>query len=89
VLNNNSLTYIKNNQIIYRTVLKEAKRLQREKQVTTVINKPKKVWDIINIELGNNNFVKDNIEINNSLTLITIPQFIADTFNFHFIDIQK
>jgi hypothetical protein len=56
--------------------------------VTTAINnQKKKEWDIINKELGNNNFIKDNIEINNGLNLITNPQLIADKFNSHFIDI--
>jgi hypothetical protein len=55
--------------------------------VTTAINKPKRMWDLINKELGNKNFIKDNTEINNGLNLITNPQLIADKFNSHFIDI--
>jgi hypothetical protein len=53
-----------------------------------MINKPK-MWDIINKELGNKNVIKDNIEINNGLNLITNPQLITDKFNSHFIDIIR
>jgi hypothetical protein len=45
------------------------------------------MWDIINKELGSRKFIKDNIEINNGLNLITNPQLIADKLNSHFIDI--
>jgi hypothetical protein len=86
-LTNTSLTYIKNYQAIYRTVLKEEKRIQLEKQVITAINKPKKMWDIINNELGKYNRIRDNIEIQNGMNVITNPLSIAERFNSYFIDI--
>jgi hypothetical protein len=74
-------------QAIYRTVLKKAKRIQFEKQVITAVNKPKKIWDIINNELGKYNRIRDNIEIQNGMNVITNPLSIAERFNSYFIDI--
>jgi hypothetical protein len=74
--------------MVYRKVLKEAKRMELEKQVAVAINKPKKMWNIINNEIGNTKPTMDNIEIKYGSNLLTNPQSIADKFNSHFIDIS-
>jgi hypothetical protein len=61
--------------------------MELEKQVATAINKPKRMWNIINNEIGNTKITIDNIEIKYGLNLLTNPQSIADKFNSHFIDI--
>jgi hypothetical protein len=66
-------------------VIKEAKRRYLEKQMIVAINKPKKMWDIINNEIGNIKFTTDNIEIKDGSNLLMNPQSIADKFNSHFI----
>jgi hypothetical protein len=86
-LTNESLSYVKNYQIIYRKVIQEAKKRYLEKQVIVATNKPKNMWDIINNEIGNTEFMIDNIEIKDGSNLMMNPQSIADKFNAHFIDI--
>jgi hypothetical protein len=81
------LNYIKNYQTVYRKVLKEAKRMELEKLVASAINKPKRMWNIINNEIGNTKNLMDNIEIKYGSDLPTNPQLIADKFNSHFIEI--
>jgi hypothetical protein len=73
--------------MVYRKILKEAKRMELEKQVAVAINKPKRMWNIINNEIGNTKPTMDNIEIKYGLNVITNPQSIADKFNSHFTDI--
>jgi hypothetical protein len=55
--------------------------------VTTAISRTRKIWDIINNELGNKNAIKDNIEIKYGLNLVTNLQSITHKFHSHFIDI--
>jgi hypothetical protein len=73
--------------MVCRKVLKEAKGMELEKQVAVAINKPKRMWNIINNEIGNTKSRMDNIEIKYKLNLLTNPQSIADKFNSHSIDI--
>jgi hypothetical protein len=54
---------------------------------SSVINKPKGMWNIINNEIGNTKNLMDNIEIKYGSDLLTNPQLIADKFNSYFIDI--
>jgi hypothetical protein len=61
--------------------------MELEKQVAAAINKPKRMWNIINNEIGNTEPTMDNIEIKYGLNLVINPQSIADKFNSHFIDI--
>jgi hypothetical protein len=75
------LSYIKNYQIIYWKVIKEAKLRYLEKQMIYATNKPKEC-DIINNEIGNTKFMKDG-----SIFMMN-PQSIADKCNAHFIDIN-
>jgi hypothetical protein len=60
--------------MVYRKVLKEAKRMELEKQVAVAINKPKRMWNIINNKIGNTKPTVDNIEIKYALNLLTNPQ---------------
>jgi hypothetical protein len=76
VLTNKSLNYIKNYQTVYRKVLvlKEAKRMELEKLVASAINKPKRMWNIINNQIENTKNLMDNIEIKYGSDLLTNPQ---------------
>jgi hypothetical protein len=56
------LKYIKNYQTVYRKVVKEAKRMELEKLVASAINKPKRMWNIINNEIENTTNLMDNIK---------------------------
>jgi hypothetical protein len=71
------LHYIKKYQTIYRKVIKEAERMEVEKLVASAINKPKRMWKLINNEMGNTKKLIDNIEIKHSSDLITNPQLIS------------
>jgi hypothetical protein len=61
--------------------------MELEKQVAVAINKPKRMWNIINNKIGNTKPTMDNIEIKYGLNLLTNPQSITDKFYSHFIDI--
>jgi hypothetical protein len=61
--------------------------MELEKLVTSAINKPKRMWNIINNEIGNTKNLMDNTEIKYGPDLLTNPQLTADTFNSHFIEI--
>jgi hypothetical protein len=80
------LHYIKKYQTIYRKVIKEAKRMEVEKLVASAISKPRRMWKLINNEMGNTKKLIYNIEIKRGSDLITNPQLISDKFNSFFID---
>jgi len=72
-----SLKYIQNCQLIYRKVIKEAKRREAERLILSAKNKNKALWKIINKEIGNFHHVS-NIIIDTGAKIITNPQTITE-----------
>jgi hypothetical protein len=58
--------------MVYRKVLKEAKTMELEKEVAVAINKPKRMRNIINNEIGNTKPTMDNIEIKYGSLLLLV-----------------
>jgi hypothetical protein len=67
-----SIKYIQNYQMIYREVIKEAKRRDADRIILSAKNKNKALWKIINKEIGNSHQIS-NITINTGATIITNP----------------
>ena len=58
-----SLKYIQNYQFVFRKVIKEAKRKEVDRLILSAKNKNKALWNIINTETGNSQWLS-NIIIN-------------------------
>jgi len=73
-----SAKYIQNYQLIYRKVIKEAKRREADRLILSAKNKNKALWKKINKETGTSHHVS-NITINSGAKIITNPQTITET----------
>jgi hypothetical protein len=60
--------------------------MEVEKLVASAINKQKRMWKLINNEMGNTKKLIDNTEMKHGSDLITNPQLISDKFNSFFMD---
>jgi hypothetical protein len=74
--------------MIYRKVIKEAKRREADRLSLSAKNKNKTLQKIINKEIGNSHQVS-NIIINTGVKIITNPQIITDRFNIYFTEVIK
>jgi len=83
-----SIKYIQNYQLIYRKVIKEAKRRDADRLIFSAKNKNKALWKIINKENGNSHHVS-NITINTRAKIITNPQTITERFNIYFTEVTE
>jgi hypothetical protein len=81
-----SLNYIQNYQLIYRKVIKEAKRREADRLILSAKNKNKALWKITNKEIGNSRHVS-NFIINTRAKIITNPQIITERFNICFTEV--
>jgi hypothetical protein len=79
--------YINQYQIIYKRVIKEAKRRENDRYVLRAKNKTKAMWHIINKEVGKSLQFDKKIELNNRSVTISDPQKVADTMNSFFVGI--
>jgi hypothetical protein len=70
-----SLKYIKKYQLIFRKVVKEAKKKEADRYVMSAKNKNMALWKLINKEFGNSQ-QKCNIIINDWENIITNPQIV-------------
>jgi hypothetical protein len=73
--------------IIYKRVIKEAKRRENDRSLSRATNKSKAVWKVINKELGKPSIIKQDITLSTQSDEITDPNVIADLFNAHFCDV--
>jgi len=76
--------YIQNYQLIYRKVIKEAKRREADRLILSAKNKV--LWKVINKEIGNAHHVS-NITINSGAKIITNPQTITERINIYFTEV--
>jgi hypothetical protein len=81
-----SLEYVRNYQLIFKKVTKEAKRREADRLILSAKNKNKAVWKLINKEIGNS-LSEPNIIINTGGKIITNPQIITERFNTYFREV--
>jgi hypothetical protein len=79
--------YIKRYKIIYKRVIKEAKRRDNEKYVLRANNKTKVMWHVINKEVGKSWKYDKKIELNDRTQIISNPQNVAGMLNTFFVEI--
>jgi hypothetical protein len=85
-LSREAQAYIKRYQTIYRTVLKEAKKRENDKLIEKAANKTKKVWQLINKQVGKCSITNKKIELMTAAGIETNPQTVAELLNEHFIE---
>jgi hypothetical protein len=78
-----SLKYIRKYQLIFRKVVKEAKKKEVDRYV---LSKKKTMWKLINKESGNLQ-QNCNIIVNDGENIITNPQIVSDRFNTFFTEV--
>jgi len=76
-------------QIIYRRVIRAAKRRQNDKNILHANYKSKAVWKIINRETGRTSLNRQDIEINWNSEEITNPETVAEPFSSYFCKISE
>jgi hypothetical protein len=81
--------YIAKYKIIYKRVIREAKRRENDKNILQVSFKSKAVWQIINKETGRTSSNKQDIKINWNSEEITNPENVAELFNSYFCIISE
>jgi hypothetical protein len=79
---------VKKYQLIFRKVVKEAKKKEVDRYVLSAKNKNKALWKLINKESGNSQ-QNCNIVINDGENIITCPQIVSDRFNTFFTEVGE
>jgi L-rhamnose mutarotase len=79
--------YIKRYEIIYKIVIKEAKRKGNDKYVFRANNKTKVLWHVINTEVGKSWKYGEKIELNSGTEVMSNPQNVVGMLNTFFIEI--
>jgi hypothetical protein len=74
---------------IYNKVISEAKKLSNNMRIRISENKSKAMWDLIKEELGNQEKIKKNIEINTGGANILDPKATANIFNEYYTSITQ
>ena len=88
-LTEDAKNYITKYQLIYRKVIREAKRWQNDKHILHANYKSKAVWQIINRETGRTSLNRQDIKINWNSEEITNPEIVAELFNSYFCKISE
>jgi hypothetical protein len=88
-LTDEALVYIANYQIIYKRVLKEAKKRENDRYVIESTNRPKAMWRLINREIGNAPKNEQKLVLKVGNKTISNPAEITDKLNSHFINTVK
>ena len=78
--------YINKYQLIYKNLVKQAKKMENDRVILSSKNKTKGIWQVINKETGNSPRNNCNIQLRNNTELVTDPQIISEKFNSFFID---
>ena len=78
--------YIKRYQFTYRMVLKEAKKKENDRLIKKAVNKTKKIWQIINKQVGKCTITNKQIELMTAKDIEKNPQRVAELLNAHFVD---
>ena len=88
-LTEDTKNYITKYQIIYRRVIREAKRRQNDKNIHHANCKSKALWQIISRETGRTSSNRQDIKINWNSEEITNPETVAELFNSYFCKISE
>ena len=78
--------YINKYQLIFKNLVKEAKKRENERFILSSKNKTKRMWQVINKESGNSPHKNCNIYLQNNKELVTDHQIVSERFNSFFID---
>jgi hypothetical protein len=81
--------YIAMYKIIYKRVIRKAKRRENDKYILHANHKSKAVWQIINKETGRTSSNKQDIKIIWNAEEITNPEKVAELFNSHLVKISR
>ena len=81
--------YISKYKIIYKRVIREAKRRENNKYILHVNHKSKAIWQIINNETERTSSNKQDIKIIWNSEEITNPENVAELFNAYFVKISE
>jgi hypothetical protein len=81
--------YIAKYKMVYKRVIREAKRRENDKYIQHVNHKSKAVWQIINKETGRTSSNKQDIKIIWNSEEITNPENVAELFNSYFYQISE
>lgn len=82
------ITFYKKYKLIYRRVIREAKKMYYDNKIINSENKSKMVWNIINSTIKNQSSCKQySISLND--TDITDKNQIANIFNNHFVNLPQ
>jgi hypothetical protein len=79
--------YITRYQIIYKGVIKEAKKIVNHKYVSRAQNKMKAMWLLINEEVGKSLKCDKKTEFSSCTEIISDPQSVTDMLNTFFVEI--
>ena len=81
--------YVAKYKIIYKRVIREAKRRENDKYILHANHKSKAVWQIINKETGRTSTNKQDINIIWNSEEITNPENVVELFNSYFCKISE
>jgi hypothetical protein len=84
-LTRKALIYIEKYQIIYKRVLKEAKKRDNDRYVTESVDRTKAMWQLINTEVGKAPENDQKLELRIGNKIISNPTEITDKLNMYFI----
>ena len=85
ILTEQTKLYIARYKIVYKRVVKEAKRRENDKFLLNTNNKSKAVWQIINNETERNLSKTQDIIISKNSKEISNPEEVDELFNSYFL----
>ena len=81
--------YIARYKIIYKRVIREAKRRENDNYIMRAKNKSKAIWQVIHKETGRTSSQKQDIKIVRNSEEITNPYQLSELFNSYFCEISE
>jgi len=85
-LSREAQAYIKKYQITYKKVLKETKKRENDRLIGKASNKTKKIWQLINKQIGKCSIMNKKIELMTATGIETDPQKVTELLNAHFVE---
>ena len=66
--------------------MKEAKKRENDRLIEKASNKTKKIWQLINKQIGKCSKMNKKIELTTARGIETNPQKVAELLNAHFVE---
>jgi len=88
-LTEDATIYVAKYKIIYKTVIREARRRDNDKDIQDANHKSKTVWQIINKETGRTSSNKQDIKLIWNSEAITNPENVGELLNSYFMKISE